>query len=147
MTTEKGKARIQQPEKPLRVLHITFNMGIGGTEQVIRQLVQGMAPDSIESEILCIDGQIGPIGEALQLSGIPVHKVARKHGFDWSVVAAIRLRLREGWFDVVHCHQYTPWNERSSRKVRIRTTEKNPGDLQRDCPAKTGQYRSAKGTR
>ena len=40
---------------------------------------------------------------------MPVHKVARKQGFDWSLTAAIRKRLREGLFDVVHCHQYTPW--------------------------------------
>ena len=92
-----------------RILHITFNMGIGGTEQVILQLVQGMAPKGIESEILCIDGHIGPVGEALQQSGVPVHKVARKQGFDWSLTATIRKRLREGRFDVVHCHQYTPW--------------------------------------
>ena len=92
-----------------RILHITFNMGIGGTEQVILQLVQGMAPKGIESEILCIDGHIGPVGEALQQSGVPVHKVARKQGFDWSLIATIRKRLRKGRFDVVHCHQYTPW--------------------------------------
>ena len=96
-------------QKPRKVLHITFNMGIGGTEQVIRQLVQGMANNGVESEILCIDGKIGPIGEALQQSGVPVHTVARKQGFDRPLVMAIRKRLREGRFDVLHCHQYTPW--------------------------------------
>lgn len=109
MTVEKGSTAIQPPEKPLRVLHLTFNMGIGGTEQVIRQLVEGMRSEGIESEILCIDGHIGPIGEALQQSGIAVHAIARKQGFDWSLTAAIRKRVREGRFDVVHCHQYTPW--------------------------------------
>lgn len=104
-----GKTETLPPKKPLRVLHLTFNMGIGGTEQVIRQLVQGMAPEGVESEILCIDGHIGPVGDALQQLGVPVRKVARKQGFDWSLTAAIRKRLREGRFDVVHCHQYTPW--------------------------------------
>jgi len=69
----------------------------------------GMKVEEIESEILCIDGQIGSIGEALQQSGVPVHKLTRKQGFDWSLVAGIRKRLREGRFDVVHCHQYTPY--------------------------------------
>ncbi len=109
MTGDKGKISASESRKPLRVLHVTFNMGIGGTEQVIRQLIQGMVPDGVESEILCIDGQVGPIGEALQQSGVPVHKLARQQGFDWSLVAGIRKRLREGRFDVVHCHQYTPW--------------------------------------
>ncbi|MFP3978293.1 glycosyltransferase [Marinobacter sp. KMM 10035] len=109
MTVEQSKTATKSARKPLRVLHITFNMGIGGTEQVIRQLVQGMASESVESEILCIDGHIGPIGETLQQSGVPVHKLARKQGFDWALIKAIRKRLREGRFDVVHCHQYTPW--------------------------------------
>ncbi|EAZ98669.1 Glycosyl transferase, group 1 [Marinobacter sp. ELB17] len=106
---DRNMATESPSQKPLRVLHVTFNMGIGGTEQVIRQLVQGMIPEGVESEILCIDGQIGPIGETLQQSGVPVHKLTRKQGFDWSLVAGIRKRLREGRFDVVHCHQYTPW--------------------------------------
>lgn len=109
MTVEESKTATKSARKPLRVLHITFNMGIGGTEQVIRQLVQGMARESVESEILCIDGHIGPIGETLQQTGVPVHKLARKQGFDWALIKAIRKRLREGRFDVVHCHQYTPW--------------------------------------
>ncbi|PCM46394.1 glycosyltransferase [Marinobacter sp. ANT_B65] len=108
MGDKSGKAA-QHHRKPLKVLHLTFNMGIGGTEQVIRQLVQGMASEGVESEILCIDGQIGPIGEALEKSGIPVHKLARKQGFDRSLITAIRKRVKEGQFDVVHCHQYTPW--------------------------------------
>nr|WP_100639802.1 glycosyltransferase [Marinobacter salexigens] len=106
---EKRNKAIQPSQALLRVLHLTFNMGIGGTEQVIRQLVEGMRSEGIESEILCIDGHIGPIGEALQQSGILVHAIARKQGFDWSLIAAIRKRVREGCFDVVHCHQYTPW--------------------------------------
>ncbi|MBK1871749.1 glycosyltransferase [Marinobacter sp. 1-3A] len=109
MTVEQSKPTTKQTKTPLRVLHLTFNMGIGGTEQVIRQLVQGMAAKSVESEILCIDGHIGPIGETLQQSGVPVHKFARKQGFDWALIKAIRKHLKEGRFDVVHCHQYTPW--------------------------------------
>ncbi|RBW49728.1 glycosyltransferase [Marinobacter sp. F3R11] len=109
MIGDKSGKVSQHLGKSLKVLHVTFNMGIGGTEQVIRQLVQGMASDGVESEILCIDGQIGPIGEALEKSGTPVHKVARKQGFDRSLITAIRKRVKEGQFDVVHCHQYTPW--------------------------------------
>ncbi|MDS1309926.1 glycosyltransferase [Marinobacter xiaoshiensis] len=109
MTVEESKTATKLAKKPLRVLHITFNMGIGGTEQVIRQLVQGMASENVESEILCIDGHIGSIGEALQQSGVPVHKLARKQGFDWALAQIIRKRLSARQFDVIHCHQYTPW--------------------------------------
>jgi glycosyltransferase involved in cell wall biosynthesis len=93
----------------VRVLHVTFNMGIGGTEQVIRQLVSGLDRETISSEILCIDGQVGAIGEQLQETGIPIVAVQRRPGFDRSLIRIIRTRLRKGNFDVVHCHQYTPW--------------------------------------
>ena len=93
----------------VRVLHVTFNMGIGGTEQVIRQLITGLDSERVTSEILCIDGQVGAIGEQLRESGIPIVAVQRRPGFDRSLIRIIRTRLRKGHFDVVHCHQYTPW--------------------------------------
>lgn len=93
----------------VRVLHVTFNMGIGGTEQVIRQLITGLDSEKVTSEILCIDGQVGAIGEQLRESGIPIVAVQRRAGFDRSLIRIIRTRLRKGNFDVVHCHQYTPW--------------------------------------
>ncbi len=37
---------MNQEKKPIRILHITFNMGFGGTEQVIRQLVTNLAADT-----------------------------------------------------------------------------------------------------
>ena len=96
-------------KRPLRVLHVTFNMGIGGTEQVIRQLVTGFNPQEVYNEILCIDGYVGPIGEDLKARGIRVSAVKRNPGFDRSLIKAIRGHLKAGSFDIVHCHQYTPY--------------------------------------
>lgn len=95
--------------RPIRVLHITFNMGIGGTEQVIRQLIEGTGESDAAAEILCIDGKVGPIGEALQSRGIPVHSVARAAGLDRSLIREIRTLIKSGEFDIIHCHQYTPY--------------------------------------
>jgi len=92
----------------LRVLHITFDMAIGGTEQVIRQLVLNL-PTEIECQILCIDGRVGDIGLALQQQGTKVHVLPRKAGLDWQLIRNIRKLVREEGIDIVHCHQYTPW--------------------------------------
>ncbi len=94
---------------PIHVLHITFNMGFGGTEQVIRQLVRQMPKSEFANSILCIDGSVGPIGQSLQREGVNVHSVSRSPGFDFELVRKIRDRIREGKFDVLHCHQYTPF--------------------------------------
>lgn len=88
MTGDMSLGSIRPDQKPPRALAI-FNMEIGGTEQIVQQLVMGMKSEGVESEILCIDGQIGSIGEALQKTAVPVHKLARKQGFDWSLMAGI----------------------------------------------------------
>lgn len=96
-------------DRPYRVLHVTFDMGIGGTEQVIRQLVEAIPGSEVTCEILCISGRVGPIGESLISKGLPVHSMGRAPGFDWSLVRRIRALIRQGRFDIVHCHQYTPY--------------------------------------
>lgn len=97
------------PVNKFRVLHITFNMGIGGTEQVIRQLIEGFGGSEVHSEIFCIDGEVGPVGAGLKSQGIQVHSTARSPGLDWSLIREIRATIRSGGFDIVHCHQYTPY--------------------------------------
>ena len=72
--------------RKIKVLHITFNMGIGGTEQVIRQLVTSMDEKLVSHEILCIDGKVGAIGEQLQDLGITVTALNRESGFDVGLI-------------------------------------------------------------
>lgn len=118
---------LDSPKQPIRVLHVTFNMGIGGTEQVIRQLIEGMDSAQVQSEILCIDGHVGSMGEDLREAGVKVHTIARKPGFDRALVSGIREHLREGDFDIIHCHQYTPyfygWLAARGTKARVVFTE------------------------
>ncbi len=60
------KLRISVSQKdaayPTQMLHITFNMGFAGTEQVIRQLITNLASARFQCEIACIDGDVGAIG-------------------------------------------------------------------------------------
>lgn len=95
--------------KKLRILHVTFDMAIGGTEQVIRQLVLNLPVDEFDNEIFCIDGKIGAVGAQLQQLGIRIHHAPRQGGLDFNLIKTLRQTLRSGEFDVVHCHQYTPW--------------------------------------
>lgn len=94
---------------PLRVLHVTYDMRIGGTEQVIRNLLRATDPTQVAMEIFCIEEPLGPWGEALRNEGVNIHSCTRRPGFDLRVVRALRRCLRRRAIDVVHCHQYTPW--------------------------------------
>ncbi|GGX49592.1 glycosyltransferase [Saccharospirillum salsuginis] len=95
--------------QPLRILHLTFNMDIGGTEQVISQLVTHLDPDRYQCSVLCIDGEIGRLGERLENRGVPVASLERRPGLDWELIKALRKRIRDDGIHLVHCHQYTPY--------------------------------------
>ncbi|PAV27039.1 glycosyltransferase [Tamilnaduibacter salinus] len=95
--------------RPIRILHVTFNMGFGGTEQVIRQLVQNLPADAYRNEIVCIDGFVGEMGQQLQSEGVTVQTLPRGQGLDVRLAGKLRRIIRRGGIDIVHCHQYTPF--------------------------------------
>jgi len=92
-----------------KVLHVTFNMEIGGTEQVIRQIVRNAENADVVHEILCIDGRIGALGRELASQGTFVTSFQRRSGLDIRLVRFIRSLVRKRDVDVLHCHQYTPF--------------------------------------
>ncbi|MHA7924519.1 MAG: glycosyltransferase [Marinobacter sp.] len=95
---------------PIRILHVTFNMGFGGTEQVIRQLASNLDPMRFQCEIACIDGEVGAIGQELETDhGIKIHARRRGSGLDFKTIFWLRRLIKEGRFDKVHCHQYSPY--------------------------------------
>jgi glycosyltransferase involved in cell wall biosynthesis len=95
--------------KKIKTLHITFNMGIGGTEKVIRQLVSNLTIDHYGNSLLCIDGHIGGIGEQVRKTGTQIYALKRLPGFDLNLVRDIRALIKDEHINFVHCHQYTPW--------------------------------------
>lgn len=93
----------------IKILHVTFNMAIGGTQQVIRQIIENSDKEKFEHEILCIDGETGSLGLALKASGIHVENTQRQPGTDFKLIFFIRRLLESRNIDVLHCHQYTPY--------------------------------------
>jgi glycosyltransferase involved in cell wall biosynthesis len=92
-----------------RVLHITFDMRIGGTEQVIKNLVQGSDHSMFEMSILCIESPLGPFADDLLAQGISISALARQPGFDTQLIGKIRQHIKKQQIDIIHCHQYTPY--------------------------------------
>ena len=93
----------------MKILHITYDMRIGGTEMVIKNLIEANTDDSIDMSIFCIESPLGPWGEQLKQSGIHVKEKSRQPGFDVKLIKAIRSHIKENQIDILHCHQYTPW--------------------------------------
>ena len=91
------------------ILHVTFDMRIGGTEMVIKNIIEGNSNKSHCMSIFCIEEPIGPWGVDMQTAGVKVTSVARKDGFDTGVIKALRQHITSHKIDILHCHQYTPW--------------------------------------
>jgi glycosyltransferase involved in cell wall biosynthesis len=93
----------------LNILHITFDMRIGGTEQVIKNLILGADPDLFTMSVLCIESPLGPFADDLLAKGITINALARQPGFDVRLISKIRQNITTHKIDIVHCHQYTPY--------------------------------------
>jgi len=91
-------------------LHVTYDMNIGGTEQVICQLIAGSSEQQFCHFLACTDGTTGPMLAHIEkhLSGSTI--LERSPGFDVSLMRSLRAYIRANRIDVVHAHQYTPFS-------------------------------------
>ncbi|MBU2869095.1 glycosyltransferase [Colwellia sp. E2M01] len=95
--------------KKLNIMHITYDMRIGGTEMVIKNIIDGSEHNQFKMSVLCIESPLGPFAEELQKDGIEFFEFNRQPGFDKKLIASIRKTIKENNIDIIHCHQYTPW--------------------------------------
>jgi hypothetical protein len=93
----------------LNILHITYDMRIGGTEMVIKNIIEGCDTNLFSMSVLCIEAPLGPFAEELQNNGTPFFELQRQPGFDTSLIKSIRQIIKANNVDIIHCHQYTPW--------------------------------------
>lgn len=90
-----------------RVLQVVLGLSPGGTERIVRQLVErGRA--ACDMAVCCLD-EAGAWGEALARDGVPVWALGRAPGFRPALAWRIRAHARRFNADVLHCHQYSPF--------------------------------------
>lgn len=92
-----------------KVMHITYDMRIGGTEMVIKNIIDGCDKNLFEMSVLCIESPLGPFAEELQKDDIEFFQLNRQPGFDTNLIKKIRQIIKNNKVDIIHCHQYTPW--------------------------------------
>ncbi len=94
---------------PIRILHLLASLPVGGAEDLVTGIVQGLNPERFTCAVACI-GPPGPVGRELQARGY----LAASLGLEirrtpsWRLVAAVRRLLKEWRPDILHTHLYHP---------------------------------------
>lgn len=94
--------------KPLRLMHITHDLAIGGLQQVIVNLCRTLDQENFHITVLCLC-DLGPLAETIQELGIKVILLPGQEGrtdyFSFIKVARI---LKKEKIDVIHTHNTQP---------------------------------------
>lgn len=109
------------PIEPIRVGFVMHVMQVAGAEILVQRIIRQLH-DRIAPVIFCLD-RIGPIGEELQESGIPVLCLNRSPGIDLSVGAKLSQAARKYGTEILHAHQYTPFFYSALARIRGANTK------------------------
>ncbi len=92
-----------------KIAHVTFDMSVGGAERVIQKLVEHTDKSRFDVSVICLEQPVGAMGQQLQAQGYHIQSFSRKPGLHVSLLRALRRYVANERFDLLHCHQYTPY--------------------------------------
>jgi sugar transferase (PEP-CTERM/EpsH1 system associated) len=92
-----------EPDAPVRVLHLVPQFRLGGMEQGVVKVTNGLPADRISSTICSFDGPVDGIVESLD-PRVSVTVLGRRAGNDPMLVLRLAQLLRRERPDVVHSH-------------------------------------------
>jgi glycosyltransferase involved in cell wall biosynthesis len=92
---------------PIRIAHVALSLPVGGTERLVEHMIRNPAPGT-EVECICLD-QEGAIGQGLRQAGYSIRALNRRPGLDLTLAFRLAQISRARHYDILHCHQYTPW--------------------------------------
>ncbi len=97
--------------KRLHIVHIVYSFGIGGTENGIVNLVNGMDPERYQVSIVSLTNKLDSYSR-IKRKGIQCEVVEkRKEGNDWLVIFRLASLLKRMDADVVHMHGWGTYLE------------------------------------
>ncbi|HXQ16780.1 MAG TPA: glycosyltransferase [Caulobacteraceae bacterium] len=102
-------ARADRTARPLKVLHVLDNLGMGGAETWLMALLKHwreQGPDAPQVEILATGGKPSVYDEEAISLGARIHYVPYTRSTALSFAGAFRRILRQGRFAAMHDHQH-----------------------------------------
>ena len=97
------------PARRLKVLHLLAAMPVGGAEDLVAAIVQGLDPQRFAVSVATL-GAPGPVGQELRARGYEVVSLGLdiKRTSAWRIACAVRRRLQADRPDILHTHLYHP---------------------------------------
>ena len=89
---------------PLRILHITPTLTVGGAEQMATHLMVGLAKSHSVGAVGLFPAAQSAVEQRLAQAAIPIWHLNKRAGFDPRMFAALNRVFREFRPDVVHTH-------------------------------------------
>lgn len=94
---------------PVRILQITYTGGTGGVSVLIRELVEYLQAKQTMLEIeVCYVSSKGTVAQEVEALGTTVYCLGAKNGFDIVRIFKLWKIIKNGKYDIVHLHSFTP---------------------------------------
>ena len=122
----------------MRILHIIPNLGSGGAEKMLVDLVKEMLKRNISCEIAVLTKSNNFFGSELEELGIPVYYGNTKKVYSFKNIFFLEKLLKENSYDCIHTHLFgaqlfTPIALKLSKKeIPLVTTEHSTHNKRRD---------------
>ena len=115
----------------MKVLHIINNLGSGGAEKLLEDLIPLMNKmENVEADILLLTDEKNVFYDSLINNGVKVDVVKYRNMYDIRNIFAIKKYIVDGGYDIVHSHLFPTqyWVALSriilrNKKVKFITTE------------------------
>ncbi|MGL4514614.1 MAG: glycosyltransferase [Lacipirellulaceae bacterium] len=94
---------MNSPELPLKVVHVTFGLDVGGLEKMLLDFARVNDPRKVSPVFVSL-GDGGVVADEIRATGYPVVCLHRPTGFRPGLVGQLRRVLLNTRADVVHTH-------------------------------------------
>ena len=84
----------------MKILHITNNLGSGGAEKLLQQIIPIQQKNNNEIELLLLTNK----GNVFNINNIKIYSI-NKGIYSWKNIFIIRRYLKKD-YDIVHCHLF-----------------------------------------
>ncbi len=92
--------------RPVRLLVITDEMEVGGTQRQIAMLLKGIDRSRFEPALVYFRKH-SPLVDEVLAAGVPATHIEKRGRIDLAFVRRLSQFVRQGRFDVIHCFSFT----------------------------------------